>query len=105
MEVFNSSKIQLIMVGPCISLTKGSIIKTDDKLTIDIDLNFATNYGGGIYVDDAGLWEKTSYHNCFIQPRMSTNCTISFEGNEAELAGSALFGGSTVGLISVFHKT
>ncbi len=79
--------------GGAISLTKGSIIKTDDKLTIDIDLNFATNYGGGIYVDDAGLWEETSYHNCFIQPRVSTNCTISFEGNEAEFAGSALFGG------------
>ena len=70
-----------------ISLTKGAIIEIHSKLDIIISHNTAQNYGGGIFVDDAGLWEGTSQHKCFVQrANTSVNYTIQFKRNK-EVAG------------------
>ena len=80
--------------GGAISLTKGAIIEIHSKLDIIISYNTAQYYGGGIFVDDAGLWEGTSQHKCFVQrANTSVNYTIQFKRNKAEVAGSHLFGG------------
>ena len=79
--------------GGAISLTKGSVIEMREKTEVSISYNSATHYGGGVYVDDAGLWEATSKHKCFVQSISAINYTIQFEYNKAEIAGSDLFGG------------
>ena len=80
--------------GGAISLTKGIIIEIHSKHDIIISHNTAQYYGGGIFIDDAGLWEGTSQHKCFVQrANTSINYTIQFKRNKAEVAGSHLFGG------------
>ena len=80
--------------GGAISLTKGALIQIRRKTDIIISHNTAQYYGGGMFVDDAGLWEGTSQHKCFVQrDNTSVIYTIKFQHNKAEVAGSHLFGG------------
>lgn len=81
--------------GGAISLTKGALIQIQQKSNVIISENRAQYYGGGIFVDDAGLWEGTSQHfKCFIQrANRSIVYTVQFQHNRAEVAGSHLFGG------------
>ena len=82
--------------GGAINLKEGSYIRISDTTNISLLENKARYYGGGIFVDEIGLWiRKTQSIRCYIylEKDLKHKNIIHFENNTADLAGMSLFGG------------
>ena len=80
--------------GGAINLKEGSVINISNVTNINLLENKARHYGGGIYVEERGLWiRRRPYVYCFVELNMNSTGNIYFENNIAGFAGMALFGG------------
>ena len=79
--------------GGAISLKEGATINLKGDTHIIFTNNVAEMYGGGIYIEDAGLWVRRKVQ-CFLHTdNKNGHIKVKFENNTAERAGAALFGG------------
>ena len=80
--------------GGAVSLKEGSVLRMYYNSTLYFRGNQAKHYGGGIYVEERGLWSPESLSlSCFAETNAQHNSRIKFVKNAAKFAGMSLFGG------------